>query len=111
MHILWLSPEGDRNPNVHGAASVKSLVSADIVQQIRIQSLIMRLFDGTATQLNGIYDQKVDWFGLGANYYIRGQNLKLTFEYSYTNFDNNTATSVSSNKDFSTFISQLQLIF
>ena len=49
MHILWLSPEGDRNPNVHGAASVKSLVSADIVQQIRIQSLIMRLFDGTAT--------------------------------------------------------------
>ncbi len=70
-----------------------------------------RFENWTFAQLNGIYDQKVDWFGLGANYYIRGQNLKLTFEYSYTNFDNNTATSVSSNKDFSTFITQLQLIF
>ena len=54
-----------------------------------------------------IYDQRVDWFGLGANYYFRDQNLKLTLEYSRANFEKNNA----STKDFSTYITQLQVIF
>lgn len=54
-----------------------------------------------------IYDQSVDWYGFGANYYFRDQNLKLTMEYAKTNFDKQNATT----KDFGTFITQLQLIF
>jgi len=54
-----------------------------------------------------IYDQRIDWFGFGANYYFRDQNLKLSMEYAQTNFDKTNATT----KDFGTFITQLQLIF
>jgi len=56
---------------------------------------------------DNIFDQRVDWFGVGANYYFSDQNLKLTFEYSNTEFDKKNA----STKDFSTFITQLQVIF
>lgn len=53
------------------------------------------------------YDQRVDWFGIGLNYYFRDQNLKLSFEYSNTDFAKNNA----STKDFNTYITQLQVIF
>ncbi|MEI7816492.1 MAG: selenite/tellurite reduction operon porin ExtI [Desulfuromonadales bacterium] len=56
---------------------------------------------------DNINDQLVHWYGFGANYYFRDQNLKLTAEYSRTEFDKWNA----STKDFSTFITQLQLIF
>lgn len=55
--------------------------------------------------LNSTYNEKVDWYGLGANYYIWGQNLKLTMEYSKTKYDKESA------EDFSNFITQLQVIF
>lgn len=58
-----------------------------------------------ATQ--NIFDQGVDWYGGGLNYYFRDQNLKLTMEVSKTNFDKKNATT----KDFTTFITQMQLIF
>ncbi len=56
-------------------------------------------------QLNNINDEQIDWYGLGANYYIWGQNLKVTMEYSKTNFDKG------SYKDFGQFITQLQVVF
>lgn len=55
--------------------------------------------------LNSTINEKVDWYGLGANYYIWGQNLKLTMEYSKTKYDKESA------EDFSNFITQLQVIF
>lgn len=55
--------------------------------------------------LNSVINEKVDWYGLGANYYIWGQNLKLTMEYSKTRYDKESA------EDFSNFITQLQVIF
>jgi hypothetical protein len=58
-------------------------------------------------QLNGVIDQEIDWFGGGFNYYIRGQNLKLTMELSRTEFD--VVTPIS--EDFTTFTTQLQLVF
>jgi len=58
-------------------------------------------------RLDGIFDQEIQWYSVGANYYFRGQNLKLTMEYSKTNFDVENATS----KDFGTFVTQLQLWF
>jgi hypothetical protein len=37
--------------------------------------------------LNNVIDQEVDWYGGGANYYFRGQNLKLTLELSQVDYD------------------------
>ncbi len=60
---------------------------------------------GVATDT--IYDQRIDWYGVGANYYFSGQNMKLTVEYAKTEFDKKNATT----KNFGTFITQLQMIF
>jgi hypothetical protein len=68
-------------------------------------------------QLNNIYNQRVDWTGFGANYYIWGQNLKVTMEYSMAKFDkqgtytDNSGGNPIRSKDFNTFITQLQVIF
>jgi hypothetical protein len=61
--------------------------------------------------LNGIADQEIQWYGGGANYYFRGQNLKLTIEASRTSFDKGTGTSLDGTEDFVTFVTQLQVIF
>jgi len=61
--------------------------------------------------LNNVFDQKIDWYGVGANYYFRDQNLKLTAEVSRTAFDKEGMVSGLVSKDFTTFITQLQLIF
>ena len=61
--------------------------------------------------LNNIFDQKIDWYGGGVNYYLRGQNLKLTAELSRTDFGTEGISSGVRSKDFTTFITQLQLIF
>ena len=63
-----------------------------------------------------MFDQIVDWYGVGANYYIWGQNLKLTAEWSKTDFDQEGVfTSVQgtsrSSRDFNTFVAQMQFIF
>lgn len=56
----------------------------------------------------GVYDQEVDWFGGGLNYYFRGQNLKLTLEYSTVEFDTEVADDC---EDFDALTAQLQVIF
>lgn len=67
--------------------------------------------------LNNIYNQRVDWAGFGANYYIWGQNLKVTMEYGMTMFDKKGVYSdikglnPTRTKDFNTFVTQLQVIF
>ncbi len=61
--------------------------------------------------LNNIYDQQVDWAGVGFNYYIWGQNLKMTMEYGMTMFDKKGTVSGVTTKDFNNVITQLQLIF
>jgi hypothetical protein len=61
--------------------------------------------------LNNVFDQRVDWYGGGFNYYVRDQNLKLTFEASNTGFNKGTGTAAEGSKDFMTYITQLQLIF
>lgn len=57
--------------------------------------------------LDAIYDQEIQWYAAGANYYFRGQNLKLSMEYSRTDYEKENATS----KNFGTFVTQLQLWF
>jgi len=61
--------------------------------------------------LNNIYNQKVDWAGFGANYYVYDQNLKVTMEYNMTKFDRQDTVSGVRSKNFNTFVTQLQVIF
>jgi hypothetical protein len=63
--------------------------------------------------LNGVYDQKLDWFGGGARYYFRGQNLNLAMELSRTTFDKRSLDPAffAKNQDYTTFLTQLQVIF
>jgi hypothetical protein len=61
--------------------------------------------------LNDVISQKIDWYGVGANYYFRDQNLKLTAEVARTAFDKEGTVNGLVSKDFTTFITQLQLIF
>ncbi len=59
--------------------------------------------------LNGVFDQRIDWYGGGFNYYLRDQNLKLTFEASSTGFNRGGGTETTD--EFMTYVTQLQLIF
>jgi hypothetical protein len=62
-------------------------------------------------QLSGFYNQQLSWNGIGANYYIRGQNLKLTLEYNTTRFDQLGTVGGVRTQDLKTFVTQLQVIF
>ncbi len=57
-------------------------------------------------RLDGVYDQEVDWYGVGFNYYLRGQNLKATVEYSKVDYDKDATV-----EDIDTLIAQVQLVF
>ncbi len=55
-------------------------------------------------ELGGVFDQQITWTGYGVNYYVRGQDLRLTFEYSSNDFDKEDTV----NKDFKTYSVMLQ---
>ena len=73
--------------------------------------LFVRYEKWAFANLNGIFDQEIDWYGGGINYYLRGQDLKLTFEASSTGFDKGTGTTADGTKDFMTYVTQLQVVF
>lgn len=56
-------------------------------------------------QLSDVYDQNITWKALGVNYYLKGQDLRLTFEYSANDFAQQDAL----NKDFNTVTVMFQL--
>ncbi len=56
------------------------------------------------SELNGIFNQKITWTGYGVNYYVRGQDLRLTLEYSTNDYDKEDTL----NKDFNTTTVMLQ---
>ena len=66
-----------------------------------------RMENWSFAQLDGVYDQEVDWYGGGVNYYFRGQNLKLTLEYSAVEYDTETKAV----EDFDTLTAQIQVVF
>lgn len=61
--------------------------------------------------LNGVIGQEVDWNSVGVNYYLRGQDLKLTLEYSKVDFDQEGTFGGVTTENFSTLTAQLQLMF
>lgn len=57
--------------------------------------------------LDGVIDQEVSFNAFGLNYYIKGQDMKLTLEYSQTEFDKAGTNA----EDFDTITAQLQVRF
>lgn len=57
---------------------------------------------------NGFYDNR--WLGAGANYYISGQQLKVTFEYARVDFDRGDPSNPAL-QDYDQATLGLQLIF
>jgi hypothetical protein len=55
-------------------------------------------------ELYGIFDQQITWSAFGLNYYVKGQNLRLTLEYSMNDYEKEDAA----NKDFKTVTTMLQ---
>ena len=66
-----------------------------------------RYEDWRFAELSSVFDQKIRWTGVGLNYLLKGQDLKITLEYSKTDFDKHE----SSAKDFNTFTAMLQFLF
>lgn len=58
--------------------------------------------------VNGVYDQKIKWLGVGLNYLINGQALRLSAEYSRTDF---VKELTAESRDFNTLITMLQFGF
>lgn len=56
--------------------------------------------------LDGVYNQDVDFMGFGFNYYLRGQDLKVTVEYDRVDYDKDSTV-----EDLNTITAQLQVIF
>ena len=66
-----------------------------------------RYEDWSFADLNNVPSQGVKLKVGGVNYYIKGQDLRVTVEYSMTDFAKENA----SNKDFKTILAQLQVRF
>jgi hypothetical protein len=62
-------------------------------------------------RLNNFFNQEIDWYGVGVNWYLRGQNLKITAEYSEADFDKEGLAGGVTTEDVKTFVAQLQVIF
>ncbi len=57
-------------------------------------------------ELTGIFNQQIQWSAIGINCYFKGQDLRLTLEYSLNDF----ATEDALNKDFKTTTLMLQML-
>lgn len=61
-------------------------------------------------ELGGVEDQEIDWYALGVNYYLNGQNMRLTFQYSVNDFDKEIPDDPST-EDFDTSTLMFQFLF
>jgi hypothetical protein len=61
-------------------------------------------------QLSGIFDQKINWWAGGFNYLLRGQDLRVSVQYSKTDYDREIAGNPNT-KDFDTVTAMLQFLF
>ena len=61
-------------------------------------------------QLSGIFDQKIKWWALGANYLLKGQDLRVTVQYDKTDYGAQDPTNPNS-QNFNTLTAMLQFLF
>ncbi|MDW7644371.1 MAG: selenite/tellurite reduction operon porin ExtI [Desulfuromonadales bacterium] len=73
--------------------------------------IFARYEDWSFATLNNVVDQEITAYAAGFNYYLRGQDLKLTVEYSVADFDQEGFFGGEKTEDINTLAAQLQLIF
>ena len=61
-------------------------------------------------ELGGVQDQEIDWYALGVNYYLNGQDMRLTFQYSVNDFDKEIPDDPTT-EDFDTATLMFQFLF
>jgi len=61
-------------------------------------------------QLSGIFNQKVKWWALGANYLIKGQDLRVSLQYSKTDYGTQDPANPNT-QNFNTVTAMLQFLF
>lgn len=99
----------DPEPEALGLAGERNgfyIKGAYMLPNLPLQ-LFARYEGWTFANLQGVVNQDLNWTGIGANYYINGQKLKLTVEYQITD----VAVETTDCSDFNTAKLQLQFIF
>jgi Phosphate-selective porin O and P len=61
-------------------------------------------------QLSGIFDQKIKWWAGGVNYFIKGEDLRVTVQYSKTDYDKQDPTNPNT-QNFDTVTAMFQFLF
>lgn len=69
-----------------------------------------RYEDWKFAQLSGVFDQKIKWWAVGANYLLKGQDLRITLQYSRTDYDKEDPANPNT-QDFNTVTAMLQFLF
>jgi hypothetical protein len=94
--------------NVPGAIDINGEKNGDYVKAAYMLGKFQiygRVEKWAFANLNGVLNQQVDWSAQGINYYINGQQLRLTLEFEKIDFNKQPAT------DFNTTLLQLQARF
>lgn len=99
---------GSDNADVTGVTGEKNggYVKAGYMFPNMPLQLFARAEGWSFAELDNVVDQDVDVMGLGFNYYLRGQNLKVTVEYSALDYDKDQTV-----EDVDTVTAQVQVIF
>jgi hypothetical protein len=103
----------DPDPGVSGLNGEKNggyVKAAYLLPNLPLQ-VFARGEQWSFARLKNVYDQEVNWYAGGLNYYFRGQDLKLTLEYSVTDFDQEGIFAGETSEDFNTLAAQVQVMF
>ncbi len=98
------SPDGDVT-GLNGEKNGWYVKGGYMLPNLPLQ-LFARAEGWSFAKLGDVYDQEVGLMAAGFNYYLRGQNLKVTVEYSALDFDQDETA-----EDINTLIGQLQVVF
>lgn len=85
------------------------LLPMTVGEQGQIQ-LFARYDNFNFASLNGFYDNELDFYAAGVNYYINEDKIKVTAQYSQVEFEHEEGTDTNM-QDFSTFELYLQVRF
>ena len=96
--------------DLYGEKNGYYVKAAYLLPQTPLQ-IYVRYEDWQFASLNNVVNQEVKWTGVGLNYYFDKQNLKLTVEYSKTDYGTEGTFGGIVSKDFNTLVTQLQVVF
>lgn len=102
--------------NLNGEKNGGYVKGAYLLPKMPLQ-LFARGESWSFARLNNVFDQEVNFYAGGFNYYLKkteyfsSADLKLTVEYSMTDFDQEGTTLGVTTEDFNTLVAQIQVMF